>query len=877
MEKILAVINDQEILLKIQEIFSERLPDTLLNIISGENDGLEFALKQLPDLILVDNLSAFKACRQIRPIKRFNDIPILFIISQEELDNTLDEALDLGANGFIFKPVRPSDLIAQLRIFQKLKTSFEELQDSEKIWRSLIESTPDLIALFDKDGRYLLQNHYSKDLSLKDIEGKMYSDFLDKNTKDVYSKAFSESKRTLSTQKAEYSKVGNDGSVKQYSTYFVPISESEELKMFMVIERNVTDQRLAREAQIRSEEHFVQVAKSSGIWVWEVDINGKYTYCSDSEESILGYKTNEIIGQKYFYDFFTPDVKEELKSAAFRVFAQKASFKNFVNPNLHKNGSLVILETSGVPILDEAGNLTGYLGVDKDISERIRYVDDLKMSVAWFNAILESTAEGILVVDQNEKITHFNNKIIELLEVPERLQQKGMDVDNLAFVIKQLKNPEKFLQKTIKTSINDEESSYEILEFKDGRVLEQYSKPQRIGGKMAGRVLGFHDITKLKKDEEDLIHAKEKAEESNHLKSSFLSNMSHEIRTPMNAIIGFSTLLPEAREYERNLYTNIIINSSKQLLALVDDVLLLSRLQSEKLPLNTTQFNPATILQNIVLQVNIPNQNKSIEIKVNIPEDLKSLSISSDFQKITQILTSLVTNAIKYTFVGYIEIGFEIHEKLIEFYVKDTGIGIPEKEQSSIFDTFFRSEQAMALAIRGTGLGLSIAKALVMLLDGEIGVYSVPGSGSRFYFTVPIENFSNTVDDNTPDLLVVHHFAELNILVVDDEPINCDLIEALLDGIVKNVDFAYSALEAIEKVTLEDYDLILMDLKMPNMDGWEATKAIKKMVPETIIIVQTAYTDVKEINLARQSGCDEVVCKPLSRANLLEKMNLFFK
>ena len=361
MEKILAVIDDHGILLKIREIFSERLPDIILNIVSKENDGLEFALKQLPDLILVDNLSGFKACHKIRPIKKYNDIPILFIISQEELDDTLDEALKLGVNGFIFKPIRPSDLIAQLRIFQKLKTSFNELG--------------------------------------------------------------------------------------------------------------------------KSEERFVQVAKSSGIWVWEVDINGKYTYCSDSEESILGYTPNEIIGQKYFYDFFTPDIKEELKNAAFDVFDQKASFNNFINPNLHKNGSIVIMETSGVPILDEAGNLTGYLGVDKDISERIRYVDDLKMSVAWFNAILESTAEGILVVDQNEKITHFNNKIIELLEVPERLQQKGMDVDNLAFVIKQLKNPEKFLQKTIKTSINDEESSYEILEFKDGRVLEQYSKPQRIGGK----------------------------------------------------------------------------------------------------------------------------------------------------------------------------------------------------------------------------------------------------------------------------------------------------------------------------------------------------------------------------------------------------------
>ncbi|MEI7424384.1 MAG: response regulator [Prolixibacteraceae bacterium] len=755
MENILAVIEDQEILLKIRTIFSERLPDTLIKTVSQENDGLEIALKQLPDLILVDNLSGIKACHQIRPIKGFYDIPILFIISQEELDDTMDEALELGVNGFIFKPVRPSDLIAQLRIFQKLKTSFNEMQ--------------------------------------------------------------------------------------------------------------------------RSEERFVQVVKSSGIWVWEVDVNGKYTYCSDSEESILGYKTSEIIGKKYFFDFFKPDVKEELKNAAFGVFAQKASFKNFLNPNLHKNGNLVILETSGVPILDAAGNLTGYLGVDKDISERIRYVDDLKMSVAWLNAVLESTAEGILVVDQDEKITHYNNKLMELLEVPENLQQKGMDVNTLAFVINQLKNPDQFLQKSIKTTINDEASSYEVLEFKDGRVLEQYSKPQQIDGKMAGRVLGFHDITKLKKDEEDLIYAKVKAEEGNRLKSSFLSNMSHEIRTPMNAIIGFSTLLPEAKEHERSLYANIIINSSNQLLALVNDVLLLSRLQSEKLPLTMTHFNPAVILQNIVLQVSIPNQKKSIEIKVNTPEGFETLYITSDFQKITQVLTSLVTNAIKYTFNGYIEIGFEMRENLIEFYVKDTGIGIPENEQSHIFDTFFRSEQALALAIRGTGLGLSIAKALVDLLDGEIGVNSIPGNGSRFYFTVPIEISSEAKTVNTSDLLVLHQFIELNVLVVDDEPINCHLIEAILNGIVKKVDYAYSATEAIGKVSSEKYDLILMDLKMPNIDGWEATKTIKKMFPEMIIIVQTAYTDTKEIDFARQSGCDEVLFKPIAKANLLEKMSLFFQ
>ncbi len=248
------------------------------------------------------------------------------------------------------------------------------------------------------------------------------------------------------------------------------------------------------------------------------------------------------------------------------------------------------------------------------------------------------------------------------------------------------------------------------------------------------------EIEERKRIEAELIAAKEKADEGSRLKSAFLANMSHEIRTPMNSIMGFSDLMLDADPEEKERYAQIVHKSSTHLLGLIDDVFFVSRLQTEKLPLNLTEFRPAEIISDAFKMFNHPGTIKKLELRVSYPPEYDGLRIVSDAGKVNQVLTNLLSNSLKYTFTGYIEFGFDVVNGEVEFFVKDTGIGIDKKEQQTVFEAFYRGEKARSSIIGGTGLGLNIVKMVVELLGGSVGVQSEPDQGSRFRFTVPMNH-----------------------------------------------------------------------------------------------------------------------------------------
>lgn len=385
------------------------------------------------------------------------------------------------------------------------------------------------------------------------------------------------------------------------------------------------------------------------------------------------------------------------------------------------------------------------------------------------------------------------------------------------------------------------------------------------------RMTGTHtDITERKRGEDELISAKEKAEENDRLKSAFLRNMSHELRTPMNAIMGFSGLMQEAEAAEKNYYAGIIQKSSEQLLMVLDDVMLLSRLQSEKLPVNNSSFRPAELITDIYQMFDLPDLKKGLELTVNIPEQYKNLVVMSDADKIKQVLANLVSNAIKYTLRGGVELGFDIQPGKVEFYVKDTGMGISEREQKRIFEPFYRGEQAISSAIGGTGLGLNIARELIELLGGKVGVTSAPDHGSRFYFTIPVEQSDKPHPEKASPLVVREDWKDFTILIAEDEPDNYLYLEILLKNKVQRIDHAENGLKAVELASKNRYDLVLMDLKMPVMDGIEATIKLKQQFPDMPIIAQTAYATPEEKKQALKAGFDDYICKPIKKADLLE-------
>jgi signal transduction histidine kinase len=369
---------------------------------------------------------------------------------------------------------------------------------------------------------------------------------------------------------------------------------------------------------------------------------------------------------------------------------------------------------------------------------------------------------------------------------------------------------------------------------------------------------------------EELARAKEKAEESDLLKKAFLQNMSHEIRTPLNAILGFANLLksPEITLDDVQKYSEIIINGGNQLLAIVTDILTISSIDAGQEKLNETIFNINDLVNDLRLMFLPMANQKSLSLYLKPNSNIYQENIRTDKTKLQQILTNLITNSIKYTHSGYIEFGYTLKNKLIEFYVKDTGIGINKNYHNVIFDRFRQIAPENNNLFGGTGLGLAISKAHAELLGGHIWLESEPGIGSTFFFAIPYHPEDGSLRPNHADHLSIGSQSNLTILVAEDEKNNFLFIRELLKPIATTILHAQNGEEAIELFqTNPPINLILMDIKMPGMDGIEAAQHIRKINPSIPIIAQTAFTSL-ERDILSNTNFDGYISKPINKNKL---------
>jgi signal transduction histidine kinase/CheY-like chemotaxis protein len=372
----------------------------------------------------------------------------------------------------------------------------------------------------------------------------------------------------------------------------------------------------------------------------------------------------------------------------------------------------------------------------------------------------------------------------------------------------------------------------------------------------------------------ELKSAKDLAEKSNQLKTAFLANMSHEIRTPLNSIMGFAQLLGQFPESGKTRqFTHIISKSAQQLLSLIDDIIFYSRLQTGLIPLRENEFLVGDLLDDITKSFGLPEFKNSVSLLKVTKPNCDALFIASDYDKLRQILTNLVSNAFKYTNQGKITLGCEKEGNKMMFFVRDTGIGIHEHELDQIFDRFYRSQEVELSNIRGTGLGLSIVKELTELMGGQIWVESEKDKGSVFYVSVPLKTAQTDFETDVDIEIQPESLSEIKILVVEDELSNFELLYELLYDKVAVVDHALHGEIAVEMATQQTYDIILMDIKMPVMDGIEATKTILAANPKQLIIAQTAYTLNEEREAALSAGCVAYVTKPIKKYDLFNTLN----
>ncbi len=382
------------------------------------------------------------------------------------------------------------------------------------------------------------------------------------------------------------------------------------------------------------------------------------------------------------------------------------------------------------------------------------------------------------------------------------------------------------------------------------------------------------DITEKKKVEAELKKAKEKAEESDRLKSSFLANMSHEIRTPLNAILGFSSLM---RDYKlesgkSEKFLDLIQTNGKQLLNIIDDILLISKLQVNEIKLVTSVFLLPDFFQDLfkIFDREIYVQdNKNINLLIDIP-DLK-IKIEADKNKLGMVFSKLIRNAIKFTEQGTITIGYKLQEnKKLVFFVKDTGIGISKEKQQIIFQKFRQVDDTKTRKYGGTGLGLSIVKALVDLMQGEIWLKSEVAKGAHFYFSIPVEIINKT---KNIEYKKEPNWQDKTILVVDDVFESVLLINEILKSTGIKIITASDGIEAIEKVkAIQEIDLVLMDLQLPKLNGIQASKTIRT-IRNIPIIVQSAFMEEDYRQQCEKIGCNDYLQKPINPEELKSKIS----
>lgn len=373
----------------------------------------------------------------------------------------------------------------------------------------------------------------------------------------------------------------------------------------------------------------------------------------------------------------------------------------------------------------------------------------------------------------------------------------------------------------------------------------------------------------------DLLAAKEKAEESDKLKSAFLANLSHEIRTPMNAILGFVELLknPDLAHEKKEQFISIVHNSGHQLLAIINDIIEISKIETRQIILNSNNTSLNFIIDHTYSVFEMKSsKKKNIRFSYFKGFDNFHCNVILDEIKLQQILSNLLDNAFKFTDSGSIEFGYNVNKnKEIEFFVRDTGVGIDNSLTSKIFDRFNQVEEAQKPHLRGLGLGLAISKGYVELMGGKIWLESIPGKGTTFFFTVPFKPIKPDVIDNTKSFDATNILLNKKILIAEDEEANFELISQLLSETGAEIIRATDGVKALEIfVSTENLDLLLIDLKMPNLDGFETIAEIRKYNTWIPIIANTAYSFEEEKRKAFDSGCNDFLTKPIHKETLIK-------
>lgn len=537
-------------------------------------------------------------------------------------------------------------------------------------------------------------------------------------------------------------------------------------------------------------------------------------------------------------------------------------------------------------LLEEKNKELEKLSIVASKTDNAITIYNANLEIEWINAGF-SKLFGYSLNEFKEK---YSNKLINISSNPtiEKIirqvekEKKSTTYESTLIT----KNGERiYLQTTLTPILNKKNQIYQFIVI-DTDITELKKAESEIIQKNEEILLQNKEIEKHRFHLEQLVDqrtkdlkiAKEKAEESDRLKSSFLANMSHEIRTPMNAIIGYSSLLNDKSietDIKKNLIAEISVNSYS-LLNIIDNILDLSRIDSNQFTIQKKKFSINELLKNIYDSFQDVIKQKHLKFELQIPKE--SIEIVSDEFRLKQVFNNLIDNSIKFTEDGKIAIGYKANTSSIDFFVQDTGIGLSEEQQNHIFNRFTKIEDDKRKLYRGAGLGLAVSKNIINLLNGEIWIESKLSEGASFYFSIPFhkEEMTNKTEPQSKVNSEIHTsftWENKTILIAEDEDNNFNYFKMLINNTKAKVIRASNGKEAVEFCKKEIIHLVLMDVKMPIMNGFEATKIIKQSNPEIPVISISAYSSKEDMEFSSSAGCVVHLTKPIQKTELLNAMN----
>ena len=763
----------------------------------------------------------------------------------------------------------------------------------EEQYRDLFENANDLIQCVDPQGRLLLVNPaWRKTLGYSEAEvaGLHILDIVKPDCREQCRRLFQQliSGEKVGAIEVEFVAKNGESIMLEGSSDFQfvdgkPVSTRG-------IFRNVTERKRAENAQ----RFLACIVESSDYAIFGTTPDGRIVSWNAAAEALFGYSAGEILGN-HVSTLVPPEGQDEVGHILGRL-KQGEKISHFETTSMGKDGGRLDVSLTVSPIKSAAGEVMGAATIAHDISERQRAQEAQR----FLACIVESSDYAIFGTDPEGSIVSWN-KSSETLFGYASSEILGKHVSILAPVDRQDEAPH-ILQRA---RLGEIVSHLETTRVRKGGARLDISVTVSPLNNSAGDFIGTaaiaHDISQRKRAELELQKAKEDAEAANRAKSEFLANMSHEIRTPMNGVLGMTDLaLNTDLSAEQREYLEMAKLSADRMMTVINDILDFSKIEAGKLDLELTPFGVRESLANIIAPLSLRAQLKGLKLTWSVCPEVPE-EVVADPTRLAQILGNLLENAIKFTSRGEVELQVELGRQqangaLLHLSVRDTGIGIPLEKQKSIFEAFSQADSSTSRRFGGTGLGLTISARLVEMMGGRLWVESQPGEGSRFHFTVEVGLASRPQRESrseesaakahrrtdqgeapgTAGGTLREEGPKLRILVAEDNPVNQRLVVRLLEKQGHSVIVAETGRAVLQALDEHEVEVVLMDVQMPDMDGFEATAAIREREKGTTghrpIIAMTAYAMRGDQERCLAAGMDGYVSKPLSSAALAREI-----